>query len=93
MRKIFALMFALFLFACSGGGYNSLDDAIAGEDCEVTSHMDEKMFATDEVHCADGTMISWHNSERDRNMYAEFVDGFAGVSPSEQGSNYNIYRD
>jgi len=91
MKRVIPLILAILLVAC-GGGYNSLDDAIAGEDCTVTSH-GASMFSTDEVHCADGTMISWHASERDRNMYAEFVEELTGVGPSEQGDNYNIYRD
>ena len=94
MRKtILILVIPVSLWACSNSGYNNLDDAIEGESCEVEYHGEEKWFATDEVHCADGTVISWHANEGDRNMYADFVEGFLDITPNEQGPRYNIYRD
>lgn len=93
MRNLIATL-AIVLVACGGGDkYDSLDAAIAGEQCNVEIHHGEaKMFATDEVHCSDGTIISWHASETDRNAYADVLEGMWSVVPDEQGANYNIYR-
>jgi len=90
MRKlIVALILAITLIACGGDTYSSIDEAIAGENCEVDVHQTEGWLSTDEVHCKDGTMISWHGNEAERKMYADFI----GVEPSEQGRLYNIYRN
>ena len=93
MRKLAATIVLAFALVACGGVYTDLDDAIDGESCEVEYHGEEKWFATDEVHCADGTVISWHANKGDRNMYADFVEGFLDITPNEQGPRYNIYRD
>lgn len=92
MKSIIVLALAIVLTACGGGGYDSLEDAIDGENCEVQSHSNVVVMTTDEVHCEDGTMITWHRNEADRNGYAQFLEGFLGAEPDEKGTNYLIYR-
>lgn len=82
---------ALSLVAC-GGGYNDLDAAIAGEDCTVTSNNQNAIMSTDEVHCADGTIISWHANKNDRDMYGAFVEGLLGRGPDQSGPDYLVFR-
>lgn len=87
------ILAAILLVGCGGGGYDTLDAAIDGENCTVESNNQNAMLSTDEVHCADGTMISWHQSEKDRNGYQQFVTGFLDVEPDERGEWYLIYRN
>lgn len=92
MTKTVLVLIAIFAIACGSGGYSNLDEAIAGENCDVAIESDA-MFATDEIYCEDGSLISWHANEQNRDAYAEIIEDLLGAVPSEQGERYNVYRD
>ena len=89
--KALLIVVALLLAACAGAEYSTLDEAIKGEDCTVEAH-NHPILSTDEVYCSDGKIISWHETEYDREAHAQIITSLISVERTDHGEFYNIYE-
>jgi hypothetical protein len=92
MTRLIVALVALVAVACGGDQAVTLDSVIESEQCEVAANNQKALFSSDEVHCEDGTVISWHATESDQASYRAFLSELLGLEPDVEGPNYLVYR-